>query len=129
MEKKEEDIIAGDKLIAEFMGCYGAMLWAGGEEVYRYGFKDTHITDRWHESEFNTKTPYHFSWDWLCPVMDKICGLGYTVQWTITDGSTCRIWKHRKNIPNFFVSTDRPWTSIVEFIIWYNTQSSQTTKP
>lgn len=64
-------ISEGNKMIAEFMGCYGSEHWAGGEAVYRYGFKDTHITERWHESNFDERTPYHSSWDWLHPVWDK----------------------------------------------------------
>ena len=70
---KDEEIIAGNKLIAEFMGCYGASHFCANEEVYRYGFKDTHITERWHESEFSERTPYNSSWDWLMPVVTKIC--------------------------------------------------------
>lgn len=71
------EIIEGNKAIAEFMGCYGSTFWAGGEEVYRYGFKDTHITERWDESKFETETPYHSSWDWLMPVVEKIAKIVY----------------------------------------------------
>jgi len=76
MDKKrltpEEEINEGNKLVAAFMGCYGDTHWAGGTEVYRYGFKDTHITDRWHESKFIDETPYHSSWDWLMPSWGKL---------------------------------------------------------
>jgi len=66
-----EEIIEGNKLIAEFMGCYGDTHYVGGEEVYRYGFKNTHITERWHENYFDNRTPYHSSWDWLMTAVEK----------------------------------------------------------
>lgn len=141
-ERKEEDIIAeGNKLIAEFMGCYGSTLWAGGQEVYRYGFKDTHITERWNESEFATITPYHTSWDWLIPVVEKIGQIditpppnyeGYRIE--IVVRGYVRIT--RRGMTEIFANVSREggliqaiYKAVIDFIKFYNTQSSQTTKP
>jgi hypothetical protein len=65
------EIVEGNRIIAEFMGCHKYTFWVGGEQVDRYGFKETHITERWHEGRFDTETPYHLSWDWLMPVWNK----------------------------------------------------------
>lgn len=75
MEHKE--INENNAKIAQFMGCYGRMYWIGDEEVYRFGFENTDITQRWHESEFTFITPYHSDWSWLMPVVDKIESMGY----------------------------------------------------
>lgn len=62
----------GNKMIAEFMECHKHTIWIGGLEVCRYGFKDTHITELWHETEFEERTPYHTDLNWLHPVVVKL---------------------------------------------------------
>lgn len=68
----------GNKIIAEFMGCYKNTVYWGNIPTEVWGFKDTHITERWHESNFNNNTPYHSSWDWLMPVVEKIIEIDIT---------------------------------------------------
>lgn len=70
--EKSKDIEQGNKLIAEFMGCYGSTVYWGGEPFLRWGFKDTHITSRWPVNCFEVETPYHSSWSLLMAVVEKI---------------------------------------------------------
>lgn len=109
------DTLEGNKLIAEFMGAewrkddYGDFGW--------YYASPVDFSNWWLASAVQ----YHTSWDWLLPVMHKICELGYTVQWTISDDSTCRIWPYLKTAPSCCIIEDRPWKAVVQFIQWYNT--------
>lgn len=131
---QEQKIEEGNRLIAEFMGCYGSTMWAGGEEVYRYGFKETHITDRWHESQFNDRTPYHTSWDWLLSPIKKFNDLN------IHDASIRKEWltvtgEKGSGIGKLYVAfcdkidsevvreynINHAWDALVEAITWYNT--------
>lgn len=120
--------IEGNKLIAEFMGCYGDTHWSGGESVFRYGFKDTHITERWHESQFDEMTPYHSSWDWLMPVVEKIEDLGYSV---FIQNDVCWIKVGRAGMKMPLISElgenkiSATFAAITQFIQWYNTQTPQ----
>lgn len=109
-----DDIVEGNEVIALFMGAE----WC--EDDYgEWGYKGNFPGPFQYRAKDNLK--YNSSFDWLAPVMNKICVLGYTVQWTITDGATCRIWKYLENVPSCgVIVTDRPWTSIVQFITWYN---------
>ena len=71
--KTPQEIIENNKLIAEFMGCKEKKHWRDNNETIGYGFDDTHITNYWLVSEFIDVVPYHFSWYWLMPVLEKIC--------------------------------------------------------
>ncbi len=61
----EEEIIEGNKLIAEFMGL---------KYYLDYGyFHDTYFSQAVEMSEEIYTPIYHSSWDWLMPVINKIC--------------------------------------------------------
>lgn len=119
-----EEILTGNKLIAEFMGCYGDTIYAGNEPVYRYGFKDTHITDRWNENSFTERTPYHSSWDWLMPAIEKIEMLGHKCY---TDTDDCLIDMNKNTVTIINSCKDNGkiiavYKSVIQFIQWYNQQ-------
>lgn len=78
-----EEILEGNKLIAEFIGLY---------EEHRYiNIESGNFCKRESDSTYLEPTTvrtngknqyvslkYHFSWDWLIPVVEKIELLGYT---------------------------------------------------
>ena len=140
----EQEIIEGNKLIAEFMG---------GIYVRREDLFDSHIIE---EFIYNNNHPilknnikttehlyhlrYHLSWDWLMPVVEKIGRLnsleenGEWFNFVIQNGKvptntycTCigRVGEYSRNLGN--VSSGKSssliesnWLCIIEFIKWYN---------
>lgn len=104
----DEEIIAGNKLIAEFIG-------------YKY----------LHPSgDYSCELRYHSSWNWLMPVIEKI-GKDYTVKITWTaDGSTDgydvtyieRPDVFDKELADFggFGPLTNTWKCAVKFIEWHN---------
>ena len=124
------DTNEGNKIIAEFMGCYGGIHYCGNEEVYAYGFKDTHITERWREPLFNDRTPYHESWDWLMPVVEKINNttIGDEKFDVIIYQTSCHINDTEQILieKNYYKSLIQcVYDAVTEFIQWYNTQNKQ----
>lgn len=117
----QEEILEGNKLIAEFMGCYGSIHYCGNEEIYAYGFKDTHITERWIESKFNNRTPYHESWDWLMPVVEKIESLKNSDDYEIDIfGNCCDIGGRFEAVGETKIAA--VYIAVIEFIKWHKTQ-------
>lgn len=113
-----EDILNGNKLIAEFMGFINTTPNDPDFNIYENEKGNMQET---------MSMKYHSSWDSLMPVVDKIESLGYVV--TIK-GITCMVsdilqddtiiqWvlgnKERKN--------ELVWTVCVEFIKWHNKTS------
>lgn len=127
----KEETNYNNKLIAEFMGCYGDTMYVGGEPVFRYGFKHTHITDRWHPDRFIEATPYHENWNWLMTVVDKIESLGYfhALNKNQIDGRAYSVITDSDHkslvIKSEFIKIDACYRSVVEFIEWYNSTSNQ----
>lgn len=104
---KEEVIIEGNKLIAEFMGYE----YIGGDVMhYPYLRKGDEII------AVHNDVCYHSSWDWLMPVVHKITGeiqQDYPLKTTmITD---LAIHTPREDV----------WEAVVEFIKWYNSQKQE----
>jgi hypothetical protein len=101
---KKEEIIKGNKLIAEFDGRVNKMC---------------------HDNTTASPYNYHTAWDWLMPVVEKIESLGYTV--TIA-GVLCKV--HRVlDMDNPMVSwvlgdktrkKELVYTTVTDFIKWYN---------
>lgn len=118
------DVLAGNKLIAEFMGWTNIgnrfeMSW-----TYYDDNGDEHEANRSiKESEFN----YHSNWSQLMPVVENISEKGFCYK--ITDGG-CKIWKPNYE-PNFEIDLTAPTTkeavyeAVVKFITWYNNQNQQ----
>ena len=100
----EEEIIKGNKLIAEFMGLH----------FHKIGWVDKYHIDGNYESII---LDYNWSWDWLMPVIEKIESLGYAVR--ILDVG-CGI--EGDLIIERFGTTKIEGTllTVIEFIKWYN---------
>ena len=109
----QEEIIAGNKLIAEFMGLSYC-------EKYRY--------EGWYKNhEHNHRIcdfdglKYHTSWDWLMPVVEKIEKMNTTV---VIEGIMCEIKTHSIGF-DMTASDERSkilavYYAVIEFIKWYN---------
>ena len=83
---QEQQIIEGNKLIAEFMG--GERHWLNGmKEPFTddtiWGYYDVGVniisTYSGRPIALVNDLKYHTSWDWLMPVVEKIESLGYEV--------------------------------------------------
>ena len=117
----QEEILEGNKLIAEFMG---------GIYVRREDLFDSHIIE---EIIYNNNHPilknnikttehlyhlrYHLSWDWLMPVVEKIELLGFFTR--ILD---LGMGIEGDLIIERFGKTklEGVYITIIEFIKWYN---------
>lgn len=114
----QQDIIEGNKLIAEFIE--GKMI-----VVDYHGINIIQLPDRQYDL---LGLKYHSSWDWLMPVVEKIEEGNYAV--TITQNiCTIRacimgdrtIRAHQTGnykTPN--TKLFNTWLAVVEFIKWYN---------
>lgn len=97
---EQNEIIEGNKLIAEF-----------------------HKSTDW-RFDFNSfaELKYHTSWDWLMPVYDKIAtewsGLSTKKQGQVKDLK--RVLQNRLVLGDI----NGVWEFCIEFIKWYNTQTS-----
>lgn len=117
---KEDEIIEGNKLIAEFMG-YKRI----GNSTWKYQYW-TNGSRSYHDDTIK----YNTSWDWLMEVVEKIetsadQDTGHC-EVTITENN-CRI--HRFSYVKEFIKTYNSgskimavWEAVVLFIKWYNDQ-------
>ena len=119
-----EEIIEGNKLIAEFMGG-----------KFRKS-KDKNTLDKYFDLKdkgyfyYENEICYHASWDWIMPVLEKIEQIGCIVEISYSLVCMCRICvigqKHENtfNIINDNNGGLEPiiaiYKSVVEFIKWYN---------
>lgn len=114
----QEQIIEGNKTIAEFMGTK--------EDETRYFHESSEYFFEACELE------YHFSWDWLMPVVEKIEDIEnesggnsfqvaiYEDEVKIYDRRTTP-WSEVVNIPaNGEGKKANAYKAVVEFIKWYN---------
>ena len=130
----EQEIIEGNKLIAEFMGhqkyaTYGYIIHEDGT----YPAVDEH----WHEQEsfrgskgkrFTPSTMmlyishkdlhYDDSWDWLMPVVKKCYRLQYKQGW-----KKVNCIQHCLTSYDFMsdIAIEIVWEEVIKFINWYNT--------
>lgn len=110
----EEEILTGNKLIAEFMGFTSREGYPN--ELYN---KD----DIYQGNPKNFK--YHTSFNWIFPVIDKIESLCFSV---IIKRFRCEIDSNNFNIEysqHYSSGADRNifiWWCVVEFIKWFNQQ-------
>jgi hypothetical protein len=123
----------GNRLIADFIGYEKDFLAEEGEEP-RYFVYD-HLeciadgVDWWDTVEMDWSSwlypkdmKFHFSWDWLMPVVERIENKGYDV---FINGLYCRITDCGLSdfeIESTEVSNKREavFKAVVEFIKWYN---------
>lgn len=130
MENK--DIIEFNRLIAEFMGFkwksfngkYNVFIVPDGEELK---YKAFNLGGYW--------MPYHTSWDWLMPVVEKIesindphhghFGVHISSNNCIIQGTNFRSSKIAKP-PIYFsyrcseTKIQSTWLSVISFIKWHN---------
>ena len=143
---QEQQIIEGNKLIAEFMG--GERHWLNGmkepftdDTIWGYYDVGVNITSTYSGRPIAlvNDLKYHTSWDWLMPVVEKIESLGYM---TII-GANAAFGGHYMNImtgiklPNdtfenptkFMGSEDTKiatiYSAILQFIKWYTTTQTK----
>lgn len=112
----KEEILDGNKLIAEFMGL-------------SYCTKYTY--EGWYKnSEYNNRIcdfdglKYNTLWDWLMPVVEKIESLSVLYSVEIIR-KTCVVRVDSNTIFSMYYKEDRnkiksTWLAVVEFIKWYN---------
>lgn len=124
----EQEILEGNKLIAEFMGIYNSQLLLNineniGSQYIPY-LGDDYIS--------NLK--FHSSWDWLMPVVEKIENdLQDSFNVDIINKNQCEIVRNGNEfICGYGFETinhskiEAVYNSIVEFIKWYNGSVSKT---
>ena len=114
--EKDNSIIEGNKLIAEFMGekiipSEDSVRYKDGSEVVIDSVKGWRVCK------------YHTSWDWLMPVVEKIEKLGYSV---FIQNDACWIKVARAGMKMPLISElgenkiSAAFIAIVQFIQWYN---------
>ena len=104
----EQEIIEGNKLIAEFMHYKenGMFIWNNPPELISNNSVYIGYTEH--------SAKYHSSWDWLMPCIDKIYDDDLYSKYKETSG------QFEKEIfinTKFIIET---WLQVVEFIKWYN---------
>ena len=108
-----EEILAGNQLLAEFMG---GVLDSPQSKYYYFPEK----------GRYETELKYHSSWDWLMSVVEKIESLGFDVKIKGIACSINRLCEDETIIQ--FVLGDRArkielvWSVVLDFIKWYNEQ-------
>ena len=108
----QEEIIKGNKLIAEF------------EHRKFFG----NLIDKFGEGTFNElpEMKYHTSWSWLMPVVEKIESKGYCV-FIQNDCCWMQVGRAGMRLPIITnladCKIDAVYKTIIEFITWYNTQT------
>lgn len=119
----KEEILEGNKLIAEFLG-YVYVPYTVGHSGGNPGWvlKNYKLIDRKTPKLFLGRTTkdllYHTSWDWLMPVVEKI---EKTTAFVNIKGCLVNI----STIVEVSAPTklEAVWLAVVEFIEWYNTQN------
>lgn len=116
---EQTQIEEGNKLIAEFMGCYKETVYWNSVPTEVWGFKNTHITDRWLDGCFGEQTPYNNNWNLLMPVIKKINDCR-----TLVDGSAIPVLMKSGLVKRELLrlEIEAVWLAVVEFIQWHNKQ-------
>jgi hypothetical protein len=121
---KTEEIIEGNRLIAEFMGLkYKTSKETGHPSCFPNG--------TWNDEKsgigYSAPIEYHLDWNWLMPVVDKIkidhditIGHLYRSNAASTDYCTIADWKseiivHIEGNSNKIVV----WSAVIEYIKWF----------
>lgn len=121
----KEEILEGNKLIAEFLG-YVYVPYTAGHSGRPCGWiiKNYKLVDRKVPKLFLGRTTkdllYHKSWDWLMPVVEKINFLDHLNLW---DKHNIDKFNLTESIAN--VDIERTYELIVEFIEWYNEECAE----
>lgn len=115
---KTEDKTENNQLIAEFMGLEleetlkGLMVYARKEQ--KDSTKENNIQTEFYEPK---ELLYHFSWDWLMPVVSYIVSdFEFNEQHELSDN------EHRENIMDIipFGRIEDTYDAVAQFIKWFN---------
>lgn len=107
-----EEIIEGNRLIAEFMGL-----------PHHYDTDDNLMFEHCEDSLiYPQDLGYHTSWDWLMPVVEKIETLEDGDAIVTIEMDNCQIVYGLDNAALFDTSDKigNTYAAVVEFIKWYN---------
>lgn len=130
---KEQEIIEGNKLIAEFMG-------ASFHEDTPMILKKHVVSPAGNAIKCADKLRYNSSWDWLMPVVEKIANLDNVCAFRIGYSGMVNLgmrskyvvsqiddWIDREFASNSGQQTliECTYQSVVDFIKWYNNQPNQ----
>ncbi len=130
----QQEIISGNKLIAEFMGAKktGASTSLGNGKIsneYRVNVTEQ-IEAIFYDKEgaWNDfkDLKFHSSWDWLMPVVEKIESLSKNpcIQWWATIyANTCSIADEDENVicdVPANTKIEATWKAVIDFITWHN---------
>lgn len=115
----EQEIIEGNKLIAEFIGIK--------QNDFGHWINKDHLLGS-QSKLFDFELKYHSSWDWLMPVVEKIENdLQDSFNVDIINKNQCEIVRNGNEfICGYGFETvnhskiEAVYNSIVEFIKWYN---------
>jgi len=127
---KQEEIIEGNKLIAEFMGAIIDNKTKDSDDPifefpvspskFNFPYKRYHLSWFGGFREFaNNEERYNNSWNWLMPVVKKISDFSDIDKHKESTG-----WYAHYGIESFLfeVNIEKTWELCIEFIKWYNNQ-------
>ena len=149
----KEEILEGNRLIAEFLG-YIYVPYTAGNSGGNHGWvlKNYKLIDKKMPKLFLGRTTkdllYHKSWDWLMPIVEKISTINHGSkegQRYIFNTNRCAKFHINENdkpikirikgvmitypMPfieiNSFDELEGTWLAVVEFIKWYNEKCSK----
>ena len=125
---ENQEILKGNKLIAEFMGFKIGKLngWLSGTTIEDCAYlKDE--SGNISKANLISKLKYHSSWDWLMPVVEKIrdCNCVVNIKFLRKLNTTNTFiasfdLKWNKDISENGISIESTFKSVVNFIEWYN---------
>lgn len=130
----EEEIIEGNKLIAEFISYNKYDCQHGsksGQPVFLdyYNIKKVPLNEDERDWHNENSLQFHLSWAWLMPVVEKIETGKYRVK---ICGRRCEIWKDPNNLNEEAIvpyskektKIESVHMAVIKFINWYNTQQN-----
>ncbi len=124
---KDEEILDSNKLIAIFMGGEYKKIFCGIDNTSENVFymPNSHITD--YVKDFKNGIPYHSSWDFLMPVVEKVrdsnCIVSIRFNRQLATTNTCIACfekKWVKDIEEHGVGITSTYLAVLEFVKWYN---------
>jgi len=123
----QEEILESNKIIAEFLG------YSEGypHKIDQYGYEQTVEGYKINGVDIATDDlKYHYSWDWLMPVAEKISKLGEVYYFSILPNASTDIMLKTITIDDAFIfnfhveesqsTLDCVYKTVVSFIKWYN---------
>ena len=106
---KNKEILKNDELITKFIGRQGKVK----KDLYTFiGVSDINNGDPWFTLEH---AKFHYSWDWLMPVLNKIMDICFSDDNSETYDSEL-FYQIRDCIPEIH----HTYSAIIEFINQYN---------